>query len=149
MDVTAIVAQLTEQTTNAATATAQLTAVTAERDALQTRLTAQDERVAELEAAAAEDTGAEALAAAQAEVTAARTFLGDLLTKLATAAGETEITVPETIADLKAGIEAHQSKLSALLPVGGAAASTQTNEPQTGAKFQPSQVSAFAGRPLS
>jgi len=144
VDVTAILAQLTEQTTAAATATAQLTSVTSERDNLQTELAARETRIAELEAAAAEDTGAETLAAAQAEVTEAKTFLAEVFTKLATAAGETDVTAPDTIADLKAGIEAHQSKLSALLPIGGAAAQTQTNEAQTGVKFNASLVSAFA-----
>lgn len=146
VDLTAVLAQLTEKTTEAATATAQLSSVTAERDAAVEACDAANTRVTELEAqiAAATDTDAEAAAAATAELAEARTFLADIFVKLATAAGETDVTAPETITELKAGIEKHQSDLSALLPVGGAAASTQTNDAKAGAKFNASQARAFA-----
>lgn len=143
VDFTAVLAQLTEQTAAAATATAQLTALTAERDGLQTALEARDTRIAELEAAASTDDTATELAAVQAETSLAREFLADVFTKLATAAGETDVSAPESIADLKAGIEKHQSELTAILPVGGAAAATQTNEAQSGAKFNASAAAAF------
>lgn len=143
VDLTVVLAQLTEQTTAAATAMAALTAMTAERDGLQTELAARDSRIVELEAAAEANTDA---AAAQVEVTAAREVLADIYTRLATAAGEADVTAPEAIADLKAGIEKHQSKLTAVLPVGGASASTQTAETKTGAKFAAGQASAFRPR---
>jgi hypothetical protein len=142
VDLTAVLAQLTEQTTAAATATAQLTAVTAERDTARTELATAQARVTELEAAAANSNAAE-LETATASLAEARTVLADIYTRLATAAGETDVTAPEAIAELKAGIEAHQSKLTAILPVGGAAASTQTNDAQSGAKFNASAASAF------
>lgn len=146
VDVTAILSQLTEQTTAAATATANLTAVTAERDAAQAALVERDARIAELEAAAEADTGAAALEAASAELSEARAFLGEVFVKLATAAGESTTTAPESIAELKTGIEAHQSKLTAILPIGGAGKDTTQNQPETGAKFNPSTASAFITR---
>lgn len=147
VDLTAVLAQLTDKTTEAATATANLSAVTAERDTAIADRDAARERVTALEAdlaAATTTADAEAAAAATAELSEARAFLAEVFTKLATAAGETEITAPETIAELKAGIEKHQSELSAILPVGGAAASTQTKDAKSGAKFNASQASAFA-----
>lgn len=146
VDLTAVLSQLTEQTSAAATATANLSAMTADRDARVIELAERDARIAELEAAAEADTGAEALAAATTELAEAKTFLADVFTKLATAAGETDVTAPETIADLKAGIEQHQSRLSAVLPIGGAGASTQTDDAKTGAKFNASTASAFIAR---
>jgi hypothetical protein len=143
VDLTVVLSQLTEQTTAAATARTELSAMTVERDGLQTELAARDERIAELEAAAAANTDAEAAEAARTELADARTFLADVYVKLAVAAGETDVTAPETIADLKAGIETHQSALSALLPIGGAAANTQSNEAKPGAKFASDRASAF------
>lgn len=146
VDLTAVLSQLAEQTTAAATAAANLTAMTAERDAAVTRAETAEGRVTELEAAAAaaDDGGTTAaLETAEADVTLAREFLADVYTKLATAAGETDVSAPESIADLKAGIEKHQTDLSALLPIGGAAASTQNKDGQTGAKFNASAASAF------
>jgi hypothetical protein len=143
VDLTAILARVEEKTTEVANLKTQLSAETTRADGLQTTLTAAEARVTELEAAAAENTDAATLSAAQAEVTEARTVLADIYTRLATASGETDVKAPDTIADLKAGIETHQSKLTAILPVGGAAASTQSNEAKTGSKFNASSASAF------
>lgn len=148
VDLTVVLAQLTEQTGIAATATASLTAVTAERDSLQTELAARDARIVELETAAADTdtTDADAVAALTAERDEAKAFLAETFTKLATAAGVENAQVPETIADLKAGIEAHQSSLTALLPIGGAAAATQSAEAEVGSKFNASAADAFRTR---
>lgn len=148
VDLSTVLAQLTEKTTEAATAAANVTLVTAERDGLKTQLEAANARIATLEAAAGEpnpdaETTAAALAAAEAGIEEAKTFLSDLFGKLATAAGETDVETPETITDLKAGIEARQSKLSAVLPIGGASATTVSDAPAVGAKFNASAASAF------
>lgn len=138
VDLNVILAQLNEKTEAAAVAKAEVTALTAKVGGLEADLATAKERIASLEAS--EAANVEAL---NTELANAKTFLGEVFTKLATAAGETEITVPETIADLKAGIEAHQSKLTAMIPVGGAAASTQTKGPETGSKFNASAASAY------
>lgn len=148
VDLNAVLARIEEKTTEVATLNARVTTLEGERDTANTALEAANgeletarARIAELEGAETPD--ADALAAAQAEVDEAKTFLAETFRKLAVAAGETDPTIPETIADLKAGIEAHQTKLSAILPVGGAAASTQTAEAPKGAKFNASAASAF------
>jgi len=144
VDLTAILSQLTEQTSLAATAKAELSVISAERDSARVELEAARTRIAELEAAApAEDNSAD-LEAATAELSAARTFLADVYVKLATASGKTEVEAPESIAELTAGIEEHQSNLTAILPVGGAAVNTQTAEAM-GSKFNASAASAFVG----
>jgi hypothetical protein len=145
VDINAVLSQLTEQTSAAATATAQLTVVTGERDALQTELAARDERITALEAAAAEAPEvpeAAELEAAQADLTAAQEVLVDIYTKLAVAAGS-DVPAPESIADLKAGIDELQSKLTALIPVGGAAANTQNDKGDAGSQFNAAAASAF------
>jgi hypothetical protein len=113
-----------------------------------TRLTASNteltDKVATLttELAAAKDASKETeLTAANTELTEAKTVLKELFTKLAVASGETEPTVPDTITELNAGIAERQSKLTAILPVGGAAA--DSTKPETGAKFNAAQVSGF------
>lgn len=91
--------------------------------------------------AASKDTELEEVTA---ELAAAKELLVDMFTKLATANGEVNAVVPETIADLKAGIEDRQSKLTALLPVGGA--SEIDTKAELGSKFNANTVSAFQVR---
>jgi hypothetical protein len=144
VDVSVILAQLTEQTTTAATATAQLTAMTAERDTANTALAAAQAEIVELKAAAATNAdGGTTVVELTAERDEAKAVLTDIYTRLATAAGSSE-AAPETIADLKAGIEAHQSKLTAIIPIGGAGADTRSNEPEVGSKFDASRAAAFS-----
>jgi hypothetical protein len=151
VDLTALLARNEEIVTENVTLKAQVTSLTGERDTATAALEAangtigeRDTRIAELEtelAAANEVDGA----AAAAERDEAKTFLAEIFNKLAVAAGEENIQAPETIADLKAGIEQRQAKLSAILPVGGAAASTQTAKPEVGAKFNASLASVLVG----
>jgi hypothetical protein len=145
VDLTALLARNEEIVTENVTLKAQVTSLTSERDAAtaaletaNTTIGERDTRIAELEASQNPD------AEAVAERDAAKAFLADIFKKLAVAAGVEEPQIPETIADLQAGIEAHQSKLSAVLPIGGAGANTQTNEAKHGSKFNASVVSAFA-----
>lgn len=149
VDLQVLLAQLDEKTTLAATATANLATVTAERDAvIGERDTITEERdaaltrVSELEAAATEDTEAAQLADVTSERDEAKAILADIFTKLATASGSTD-AAPETIADLKAGIEGFQSKLTAIIPVGGAGADTRSTEPHLGTKFDSNRAAAF------
>ena len=143
VDLTAVLARNEEIVTENVTLKASVTSLTAERDTATAALEEANTRIAELEAAAGEDDSAAALEAATTELTAARDFLVELATKLATAAGETEFAAPESIADLKASIEKHNTELSAILPIGGAAASTRTKDGQAGVKFNASAASAF------
>jgi hypothetical protein len=145
VDLTALLARNEEIVTENVTLKAQVTSLTSERDAAtaaletaNTTIGERDTRIAELEASQNPD------AEAVAERDVAKAFLADIFKKLAVAAGVEEPQIPETIADLQAGIEAHQSKLSAVLPIGGAGANTQTNEAKHGSKFNASVVSAFA-----
>lgn len=139
-----LVTELTTAKVDLAARDATITTLTSERDtarteleAATTRLTAAEARVAELEGVETEESP---------DLKAAREILADIFTKLAVAAGEENPTAPESIADLKAGIEKHQAAVTALIPVGGAAASTQNAETKTGAKFNASAKSAFQTR---
>jgi regulator of replication initiation timing len=97
----------------------------------------------ETELTAAKDASKETeLAAATTELTEAKTILGALFVKLAVASGETDPKAPDTIAELNAGIEKYQSKLTALLPIGGVSSDTKKGE--TGSKFRADHVSAFS-----
>jgi hypothetical protein len=144
VDLQVLLSQLDEKTTAAATATAKLETVTGERDAaieardaaIAERDTAQT-RITELETA---NTNAGQLEAATAELEEARGVLTEIYGKLATANGVSD-AAPETIADLKAGIETLQSKLTALIPAGGAG--QETTDTGIGAKFDASRASAF------
>lgn len=143
VDLTAILSQLEAKTTAAATAEVKLAAVTADLDAANAALAERDTRIAELEAAAQTNEGTVDVPALQADLDEAKAVLAEIHQKLAVAAGS-DAPAPETIADLKAGIEAHQSKLTAMIPVGGA--SVETREPETGAKFNASHAAAFKTR---
>lgn len=125
----------------------QLTEKSAELGALNLKLTASDEKVANLTAQ---------LTDAQARVTdlerqlgdttlkderdAALAFLNDIYGKLATAAGETDVKPLATTAELKAGIEKYNDKLTAILPIGGV---SNKNREESGAQFKSNAASAF------
>lgn len=142
VDMTAILSQLTDQIGVAATATAELKAVSAQLAASETSLEAANTRIAELEAATPEPAPEAAeLAQAQTDLAASTTFLAELYTKLAVAAGETEVTAPTQVAELTTGIEKYQSTLTAILPVGGVAATVISNEGAS--KFNASIAGAF------
>lgn len=143
VDLKELVTQLTDTKVELATRDATITTLTGERDAARTDLAA---AVARAEAAETKVTELEAAAPAEddtAELTAAREVLADIFTKLAVAAGEENPSAPESIADLKAGIEKHQAAVTAMIPVGGAGADTQTKA-ETGAKFVASHAAAYS-----
>lgn len=150
VDLTALLARNEEIVTDNVTLKATVTSLTAERDTATAALEAangtigeRDTRITALEAELATAQAADG-AAATAERDEAKTYLTEIFNAVAIAAGVENPQAPETIADLKAGIEQHRAKLSAILPVGGAAASTQTAEPEHGAKFNAAHVGAFA-----
>jgi hypothetical protein len=120
--------------------TGEVTTLTAEK----TELAAQVEALTTELTAAKDASKATELEEATAELTAAKTVLTDIFTRLATAAGEKNVSVPETIAELNAGIEDRQSKLTAILPVGGA--SQSDNAAETGSKFRAEQAAGFKTR---
>lgn len=145
VDIEKLVTQLSDSKAEAITLKAAKDASDLEVTTLKASNTELSEQVAnltaELETAKAESKATE-LEAATAELSEAKTILGNIFTKLATANGETEISVPESITELKAGIESRQSKLTAILPVGGV--STDTNKKaETGSKFRADQKAAF------
>lgn len=106
--------------TAAATATAQLTAVTAERDIAAAALFAANARVAELEAAAPE--GDNGLAAAQADAAMAVEAMRGELTACLTALGETiPAELPNDVTVLVAQVAEKRAAFAAIIPVGGAA----------------------------
>lgn len=150
VDLTALLARNEEIVTENVTLKAQVTSLTGERDTATEALEAANGTIAERDAAITQLTAdleaAQAAdgAAATAERDEAKTYLTEIYNAVAVAAGVENPQAPETIADLKAGIEQHRAKLSAILPVGGAAASTQTNEPEHGAKFNANIAGAFA-----
>jgi polyhydroxyalkanoate synthesis regulator phasin len=115
---------LEAKTTEVSTLSGQVTELTGKVSTLETEL-------ADAKAASK----ATELEAATAELEEAKTFFADVYVKLAVAAGETDPKAPESIADLKAGIETHQSKLSAMLPIGGVTNDTK-GAPVTGSKFR-------------
>jgi hypothetical protein len=146
VDINAVLTQLTDQTTAAATAKAELATATAALTTANANLATAQATIATMEATAGTPAPEVAeLAAAQTEATEARAVLTDLYTRLATAAGS-QTPAPESIADLKAGIEEHQSKLTALIPVGGLSNSNTQSDPETGAKFNAGAASAYRPR---
>lgn len=133
-------AQVTVLTASDTAAKAQVTTLEASNADLTTRLEAAETALEEAKAASKQTE----LDAANTELTEAKAVLGDIFTRLATAAGEKEPTVPETIADIKLGIEKHQSKLTAILPTGGRSVDeNQEQKPEVGAKFNAARMSGF------
>lgn len=132
-DVTQLVDKLSDAKASVATLTAAKEAVDAQVTQLTADLQSSQERITALETelAAAREANPEDHAEELAALAEAREYLGTIYTATLTATGATEITVPETIADLKAGIETHREKLTAILPIGGAAAETKTEQGTT------------------
>lgn len=118
---------------NATTAAAALTAANERADTAEARVTELEAEVAAAADAVAPTEDAAALQAAQ-------DFLSKQYTAVLNAAGETEITVPDSVGDKIAGIESHRAKLSAVLPIGGVALDTKHKEGVTEA---PAQLAAF------
>ena len=109
--------------TAAATATAQLTAVTAERDIAAEALVAANARVAELEAASEQaPTDVAELVAAQADAALAVETMRGELTACLTALGETiPAELPNDVTVLVAQVAEKRAAFAAIIPVGGAA----------------------------
>lgn len=146
-DFNKLTSELVTSRVNEANLTASVTDLT-------TKLATSEASVAELTSklAAAEGTVAELtaqVAAAaekpsnQADYEAGLAFLGEVLTKVAVAAGaEAPADLPKTFAELAEGIKKHTSDLTAILPVGGVAAGgEEENKPKLVA-------SAFTNRNL-
>jgi len=114
------------------------TQLSADKTELQGKVSSLETELSEAKAASK----ATELEAASAELAAAKELLTEIFTKLAVAAGEKEPKVPETIAELKAGIEERQSKLTAILPTGGAS-NDEKKDIEVGSKFRATQVDAF------
>ena len=129
-DVITLNATKTELTGRVTTLEAEKTQLQADKTELETQL-----------ATAKSESKVEELATKETELSEARTILVDMYTKLATAAGETDVTAPESITELKAGIEKHQSKLTAILPIGGV--SSDDKKEGNGSKFNSNAASAF------
>jgi len=116
--------------------TGEVTTLTADKVALEEQVATLS---AELETAKAASKETE-LTAANTELAEAKSVLTEIFTRLSTAAQD-NASVPETIAELKAGIEERQSKLTALLPVGGV--SNDNKKAEQGSKFRQGQTAAF------
>lgn len=138
VNVEALMTQLTDTKADLKVASGEVTALKASVETLTTENTELSTQVTtlttELEAAKADNKAAE-LETVNAELSEAKTVMGEMYVKLATAAGETNITPPESITELKAGVERYQSKLTAILPVGGVT-DTAKDKPEVGSKFR-------------
>lgn len=138
VDTTALMTQLTDAKADLKVSVAEVTTLKAANETLEVQVTELQGQVstltADLETAKAENK-AEELETANTELSEAKAVLGAMYVKLATAAGETDITAPESIAELKAGVESYQSKLTAILPVGGVS-STSVEKQEVGSKFR-------------
>ena len=139
VEISDLVVQLTDAKAEKLTLTARAetaeTALTAARDEADTAKA----RVAELET---ELTAAKEAVAPSENVealTAATDFLSKQYTAVLSAAGKTDITVPEKLEDVIAGIEEHRATLSAILPIGGASLRADYQEKTE----VPSNLSAF------
>lgn len=133
MDLTALTASLTDEKAKVITLTAQLETANTTTAAAVAQVT---ELTASLEAANAElkelkDNPPETPPAVLA-------FLQDLCKRSLVACGEQTPTIPEKVDELVAKITEAQSKLSALIPPGGAALSTETDISGASTSFAPS-----------
>ncbi len=138
VDTTALMTQLTDAKADLKVSAAEVTTLKAANETLTgevTELRGQVETLTTDLKAARADNKAEELETANTELGEAKAVLGEMYVKLATAAGETDVKAPESIADLKAGVESYQSKLTAMLPIGGVT-STSKDKPEVGSKFR-------------
>lgn len=118
IDFTKLTSDLVTAQVGVATLTADKTALTASLADAGTQVVSLTAEVADL---TAKLTAAEAAPTNEADYQIALTFLKDVFTKVATAAGKTD-EAPATVALLQAGILEMTSDLTAILPVGGVAA---------------------------
>lgn len=146
VDIKDLVADLTDSKAQVTVLTAASTDLKSSVDTLTTANTELTTKVStletELEAAKAESKETE-LEEANTQLGEAKEFLSDIFTKLAVAAGETNVEAPESIAELKTGIENRQSKLTASLPIGGVSNDGKALEGDAGSKFSSKNASGF------
>lgn len=118
MDISELVAKLSTATAEKMVAEGALTAANDTAALNLTRATTAEARVTELEGelvtAKAESAPTEDAVA----LNAATDYLTKQFTAVMAIAGKTDVTVPDNVTDLLAGIEAHRANLSAL-PIGG------------------------------
>lgn len=125
MDLQTLVADLTNEKVKVTTLTADLAAANTRADTAETQLTAanttiaeRDTRITELET---ERDAALAASKPDAPTAATLSFIADLCKRTLIANGDQTPTIPETVEDQIKAINEGQAKLSALIPVGGAA----------------------------
>ena len=140
MDTTKLVSDLAEMTGKFSVSEANVTRLTAEKEALSTQLSEKDTKIAELETALAEakDAKPEDYESAKTERDEAVTLLQEQLNGVRVALGETKLegeALPSKIADLKAGIEEKTAKLTALLPIDGKSKQESGNKLEAKADF--------------
>lgn len=140
VDLSELVTKLSDAQANVLVVTARAETAETALQAANDRATTAEARVTELETELAAAQEATAPTEDAAALGAAQDFLSKQYTAVLTAAGVTEITVPDTVAELIAGIEDHRAKLSAILPVGGVALSANHQEDKTEV---PANLSAF------
>lgn len=153
MDLTALTTQLTSASTKVGELTAQLSAVTGERDnltaQLSTAMTTIGERDTTIAALTSErDTALAANDGAGTERTEAMAFLGEQLDNLCVALGEDKLEGdkrPTTVAAFRTEIEARTGKLTALLPTGGRGKAPNGNEPTAKLTAQPAAAFKLRG----
>jgi hypothetical protein len=143
MDTNKLLTDLVEAKTSVAVLTATNGTLSAQVLDGGSKFAASEAKVVELTASLAL---AEAKPNNEADYQVALTFLGEVLVKLTTAAGEAApAELPKTVADLKVAIEAKTSKLTAILPVGGVAASADDDSTKVKPAFP---RSAFSNRKI-
>ena len=146
VNVDGLMTQLTDAKADLKVASGEVTTLKAAKETLEGQVTELQGQVDTLTtdlATAKAESKAEELETATTELGEAKTVLVEMFTKLATAAGKTDVSVPDSIADLKAGIEGYQSSLTAILPVGGVSDNRTEQQPAVGSKFRGGIASAF------
>lgn len=140
VDTNKLITDLMASNTSVATLTVEKSNLGAQLSAAEASVTAANAKVADLETRLA---AAEAAPTNEADYQVALAFLGELVTNLSVAAGETAPTeLPKTVAELKVAIEGKTSKLTALLPVGGVSAGAGAGDDEKPAL----RASAFSNR---
>lgn len=133
MDMNDLIVQLSDAKSKAAVAEKdvqrlerELAETTGARNEAETRARQLEQELAEARsaAAAAPDASAQEQAAKDAkDAKASVDFLKKQYVAVLSAAGKSDVTAPDNVEDLIAGIEEHRSELSAILPTGGVALS--------------------------
>lgn len=139
VDINALMTELTDSKADLKVASGTVATLTAANETLTTEKTELQSRVETLEtelATAKAESKVEELETVNADLAAAKELLTAMYTKLAVASGEQNVVAPDSIADLQAGIEERQSKLTAILPVDGVSLNSKEDAPTVGAKFK-------------